>query len=195
MWGVNHRVCLIHVCCILKSTFMHGYTLVRFHKDTVQNSSLQHEAIVSVWSKHEPLRLSVCPFQTWLQLTGGPRLQREVSTSLLKGPIKPTARAKERDNGSIQRLWQAPSTQSVAPFCLAEGRGVDLWVCLAVFRVLWVLGGERERSLCVCLCFGVFDWQQLWEGSKEPVCVYVCERDAQNTQEHTETHRNTDIKT
>lgn len=136
---------------------------------------------MSVCSKHEPLHLSAA--LNVVAVGRGPRLQKEISTSLLKGPIKPTTRAKERDNESIQRLWQAPSTQSAAAFCVTEVSPLRL-ICGRVRVFSGVVGPWRQsRSTAfvfVCV-FGGFDWQQLCECSLEgmSLCVWAT---------HTETH-------
>lgn len=75
------------------------------------------------------------------------------------------------------------------PRCRPSACTVGVFGC---FRVLWVLRGEQERSLCVCLCV----WR-VWltaiiggfTGGHEP--VYMCERHTPHT--HTQIRTNTQI--
>lgn len=77
-------------------------------------------------------------------------LLKEISTSQLKGLIKPTTRAKERHNRSIQQLRLAPLTHSVT----------------AEVSCLCLICG------CAPLCSGVLGPQR--QARVEPLCLFVC---------------------
>lgn len=68
--------------------------------------------------------LCLCPFKPWWRLAGALGRRNRSPPRRWRGQLNRQRGAKERDNGSIQPLWQAPFPQSVGGFCLAEGRGV-----------------------------------------------------------------------
>lgn len=121
------------------------------------------------------LLLCLCPLNA-VAVLRGPVLLKEISTSQLKGLIKPTTRAKERHNRSIQQLRLAPLTHG---FCLTQGWGVvplpDLWVCFAVFGCFGSSEASASGAFVFVCVFGGFDWQQLWESSEEGMilCAYA----------------------
>lgn len=104
------------------------------------------------------LLLCLCPLNA-VAVLRGPVLLKEISTSQLKGLIKPTTRAKERHNRSIQQLRLAPLTHSVTAFVSLR----------AEVSCLCLICG------CAPLCSGVLGPQR--QARVEPLCLFVCLED------------------